>query len=311
MPITRRSFLGASLAALPLGTVAAHAQSAVPQPVAKARPIKLAVSSYSYWHFRGERTPIEHVIDDAARLGFDGVEILHRQMPEEGAAYVNGLKQRAFRAGVDLVMLSIHQDFVTPDLAERQKDIDHTKRCLELAARLGIPSIRVNSGRWDTIKSFDDLMKAKGEEPPIAGFTDTNAFDWVIESLTACLPTAQKEGVVMMIENHWGLTTKVENVIRIHKAVNSPWLGVNLDTGNHVGDPYPGITTLAPYASIVQAKTYYGGGEWYTLDLDYTRIARILRNAGFSGWVSLEMEGKEDPATAVPKSYALLRGAFA
>ena len=101
--------------------------------VAKARPIKLAVSSYSYWHFRGERTPIEHVIDDAARLGFDGVEILHRQMPEEGAAYVNGLKQRAFRAGVDLVMLSIHQDFVTPDLAERQKDIDHTKRCLELA----------------------------------------------------------------------------------------------------------------------------------------------------------------------------------
>ena len=311
MPITRRSFLGASLAALPLGTVAAHAQSAVPKPVAKARPIKLAVSSYSYWHFRGERTPIEHVIDDAARLGFDGVEILHRQMPEEGAAYVNGLKQRAFRAGVDQVMLSIHRKFVTPDADARRKDIDHTKQCLELAGRLGIPSIRVNSGRWNTIKSFDDLMKAKGEEPPIAGFTDTNAFDWVIESLTACLPTAQKEGVVMMIENHWGLTTKVENVIRIYKAVNSPWLGVNLDTGNHVGDPYPGITTLAPHASIVQAKTYDGGGEWYTLDLDYKRIAGILRSAGFSGWVSLEMEGKEDPATAVPKSYALLREAFA
>ena len=277
----------------------------------KARPIKLAVSSYSYWHFRGERTPIEHVIDDAARLGFDGVEILHRQMPEEGTAYVNGLKQRAFRAGVDLVMLSIHQDFVTPDLAERQKDIDHTKHCLELAGRLGIPSIRLNSGRWNTIPSFDDLMKVKGEEPPIAGFTDNNAFDWVIESINACLPTAQKEGVVMMIENHWGLTTKVENVIRIHKAVNSPWLGVNLDTGNYPDSPYPGITTLAPYASIVQAKTYYGGGEWYTLDLDYKRIAGILRNAGFSGWVSLEMEGKENPATAVPKSYALLREAFA
>ncbi len=310
MSLTRRSFLGAGLAALPLST-AVHAQSAAPKPVAKARPIKLAVSSYSYWHFRGERTPIEHVIDDAARLGFDGVEILHRQMPEEGAAYVNGLKQRAFRAGVDLVMLSIHQDFVTPDLAERQKDIDHTKRCLELAGRLGIPSIRLNSGRWNTIASFDDLMKVKGEEPPVAGFTDNNAFDWVIESINACLPTAQKEGVVMMIENHWGLTTKVENVIRIHKAVNSPWLGVNLDTGNYPDDPYPGITTLAPYASIVQAKTYYGGGEWYTLDLDYKRIAGILRNAGFAGWVSLEMEGKESPATAVPKSYALLRDAFA
>ena len=296
---------------MPLSAAAAQAQTASPQSVPKARPVKLAVSSYSYWHFRGERTPIEHVIDDAARLGFDGVEILHRQMPEEGAAYVNGLKQRAFRAGVDLVMLSIHQDFVTPDLAERKKDIDHTKRCLELAARLGIPSIRLNSGRWNTIASFDDLMKVKGEEPPIAGFTDNNAFDWVIESINACLPTAQKEGVVMMIENHWGLTTKVENVIRIHKAVNSPWLGVNLDTGNYPEDPYPGITTLAPYASIVQAKTYYGGGEWYTLDLDYGRIAQTLRKADFKGWVSLEMEGKENPATAVPKSYALLREAFA
>ena len=62
---------------------------------------------------------------------------------------------------------------------------------------------------------------------------------------------------------------------------------------------------------IVQAKTYYGGGEWYTLDLDYPRIAGILRKAGFQGWVSLEMEGKEDAATAVPKSLAVLRSAFA
>ena len=50
---------------------------------------------------------------------------------------------------------------------------------------------------------------------------------------------------------------------------------------------------------IVQAKTYYGGGEWYTLDLDYPRIAGILRKAGFHGYVSLEMEGKETPDTAV------------
>ena len=314
MPLTRRSFLGASLAALPLGA-AAHQQPSpaptpTPRPIPKARPVKLAVSSYSYWHFRGERTPIEHVIDDAARIGFDGVEILHRQMAGEQAAYVNGLKQRAFRAGVDLVMLSIHQDFVTPDAAERRKDVDHTIGCLQLAARLGIPCIRLNSGRWNTIKSFDDLMTVKGEEPPIAGYTDANAFDWVIESINQCLPTAEREGVMMMIENHWGLTTKVENVIRIHQAVSSPWLGVNLDTGNYPDDPYPGITTLAPHASIVQAKTYYGGGEWYTLELDYPRIAGILREAGFTGWVSLEMEGKEEPGTAVPKSYALLRDAF-
>lgn len=60
----------------------------------------------------------------------------------------------------------------------------------------------------------------------------------------------------------------------------------------------------------MQAKTYFGGGEWYTLDLDYPRIAKILRNAGFTGYVSLEMEGKEDAATAVPKSLEVLRKAF-
>jgi sugar phosphate isomerase/epimerase len=118
-------------------------------------------------------------------------------------------------------------------------------------------------------------------------------------------------GVVMALENHWGLTTDVDMLIRIWKEVNSPWLVINADTGNFPGDPYEGIAKLAPHASIVQAKTYYGGGEWYTLQLDYKRIAKILRDAGFKGWVSLEMEGKEDPATAVPKSLAVLREAFA
>ena len=92
--------------------------------------------------------------------------------------------------------------------------------------------------------------------------------------------------------------------------MNSPWLGINLDTGNFPGDPYAGIELLAPHAVIVQAKTYYGGGEWYTLDLDYPRIAGILRKAGFQGWVSLEMEGKETAETAVPKSLEVLRKAF-
>jgi sugar phosphate isomerase/epimerase len=207
-------------------------------------------------------------------------------------------------------MLSIHQDFVHPDPAERQKHVDHTKHCLELAASLGIPVVRLNSGRWKTIKSFDELMKVKGDEPPLPGHTDNDAFQWCTASIEACLLTAEKEGVMLALENHWGLTTRPENLLRIYQGVRSPWFGVNLDTGNFPGDPYAGIELLAPHAVIVQAKTYYGGGEWYTLDLDYPRIAGLLRKAGFRGWVSLEMEGKEDPLTAVPKSHDVLRKAF-
>ena len=60
----------------------------------------------------------------------------------------------------------------------------------------------------------------------------------------------------------------------------------------------------------MQAKTYYGGGMWYTLDLDYDRIAKMLRKHNYRGWVSLEFEGKEDWKTAMPKSLAVLRKAF-
>jgi L-ribulose-5-phosphate 3-epimerase len=309
MRVTRRDVLRASGLALaaPLSAEAVAAQIGHSSSVGR---IRIAVSTYSYWHFRTPKYPVEQVIEDAARLGFDGVEILHRQMTDESPAYVNTLKQAAFRNGLALPMLSIHQDFISEKAEERKEAVDHTIRCIELASRLGIPSIRLNSGRWNTIPSFDDLMKVKGDEPAIKGYTDEDAFRWCIEGIQACLPAAEREGVLLALENHWGLTTRTENLLRIYKGVGSPWLGINLDTGNFPGDPYPEIEKLAPHASIVQAKTYYGGGEWYTLDLDYRRIATTLRNAKFSGWVSLEMEGKEDPATAVPKSLEVLRSAF-
>lgn len=272
--------------------------------------IRLAVSTYSYWHFKPEKYPIERVMEHAARMGFDGVEILHRQMKDETPAYLNALKQAAFRHSLALPMLSIHQDFVHPEAAEREKHVAHTKRCIDLASQLGIPAVRLNSGRWKTIKSFDDLMKVKGNEPPLTGYTEADAIKWCVQSIEQCLPHAEHAGVTLALENHWGLTTSPDTLLRIWRAVNSPWLAINLDTGNFPDDPYAGLEKLAPHASIVQAKTYYGGGEWYTLDLDYKRIAGILRKAGFSGWVSLEMEGKESPETAVAKSYRVLREAF-
>ena len=303
MDLHRRAFLAsaAGAAAIPMS---APAQAAPPSRT------RIAVSTYSYWHFKPQKYPIEKVIEDAARLGFDGVEILHRQMENESPAYMNNLKQLAFRHGLSLPMLSIHQDFVSPDAAERRKHIEHTERCIGLAAQMGIPAVRLNSGRWKTVKSFDDLMKVKGNEPPLQGYKLDDAFRWVVDSIRACLPVAEKAGVMLALENHWGLTTDIDMLLRIWREVNSPWLGINADTGNFPGDPYEGIAKLAPHAAIVQTKTYYGGGEWYTLDLDYRRIAGILKKAGFNGWISLEMEGKEAAGTAVPKSLAVLRDAF-
>ena len=93
-------------------------------------------------------------------------------------------------------------------------------------------------------------------------------------------------------------------------AIDSPWLQITLDTGNFLEDPYDKLEMLAPKTVLVQAKTYYGGGTWYTLDLDYDRIAAMLRRHDYRGYVSLEYEGEEDYRTAIPKSLALLRRAF-
>jgi len=312
MNLSRRNLLihglgaGAALSAFNGFPHPAEAQEVSSQP-----RIRIGVSTYSYWHFEKVKYPIEKVIENAARLGFDGVEILHRQMESEEKKYVNNLKRMAFSLGLDLFFLSIHQNFVSPDKDKRQQHIDHTKHCLDLAVQLGCPAIRLNSGRWGTIPDFQKMLDAGGKEEPIPGYTDDDAFKWCIESINECLPHAEQAGVIMALENHWGLTTSVDGLLRIYRGVNSPWLSINLDTGNFFGDPYPQLEKLAPHAMVVQAKTYYGGGVYYTRELDYTRIARTLRNAGFKGYVSLEMEGKEPPDTAVPKSLKLLREAFA
>jgi sugar phosphate isomerase/epimerase len=193
----------------------------------------------------------------------------------------------------------------------RQKNIDHTLRCIELAYRLGIPTLRVNTGRWGTIKSFDELMANGGIEPNLPGHGDDEGFAWVIDSMQQCIPLAEQCGVTMGLENHWGLGRTADGVMRIVDAINSPCLRVTLDTGNFLENMYEQMQRLAPHAVLVQAKTYFGGGEWYTLEIDYTRVNRILREANYRGYISLEFEGKEDAETGVPKSLKLLRAKLA
>ena len=309
---SRRTFLRSAATLAAAGTIIpqlVHGRPGVHEKDVASR-IKLSISSYSYWHFKEKKFPIETVIDEAAKLGVEGIDILHRQMESEDNAYLQGLKRHAFLNGVAFTCLSIHQSFVSPDKKFLAEQIEHTKHCIELAAKMGIPSLRLNSGRWGTIKSFDELMANRGVEPILEGYTEDDGFKWCIDSIEKCLPTAEENGVLLALENHWGLCSTPEGQLRIKNAIDSPWLGIMMDTGNFLEDPYDKLEMLAPYTNFVQAKTYYGGGEWYSLDLDYDRIIKILKDVNYQGYISLEFEGKEDPLTAVPKSIAMLRKAL-
>jgi sugar phosphate isomerase/epimerase len=314
----RRDFLSQSAAALTLAACGAKSPGEEPKLVSGApltnahRPNRIIVSTYSFWQFKNkDLRDIEKCIDLAAEMGFDGVEILHRQMQDESNDYLQRLKRRVFLNGMHLCGFSTHQGFLYPDAADRQKQVDHTIRCIELSYNLGIPTMRVNTGTWGTSKNFDDLMAHRGIEPPRPGFTDEDGFGWVIDGLSKCLKSAERCGVLLALENHWGLGRTPEGLLRIVDAINSPWLQILMDTGNFLEDPYDKLEKIAPKTVFVQAKTYYGGGLWYSLDLDYPRIAALLRKHNYRGYISLEFEGKEDPRTAVPKSLALLRKVFA
>lgn len=317
MDLNRRRFLagsGAALAGAALTTtstaLAANVSNDAPTPGGR-RGNRIGISTYSFWRFRDDsKLSIEECIRQSGAMGFDAVEILHVQMDGEDRGYLQRLKRAALLEGLDLCGFSIHQGFVYPDAERRQKNVEHTLHCIELAYQLGIPTMRVNTGRWNTTASFDQLMKDRGVEPRLPGVSDDQAFDWVISSLEKCLKKAEECGVTMGLENHWGLGLTPQGVLRIVNALNSPWLGVTMDTGNFLEDPYDRLDMLAPKTVYVQAKTYFGGGTWYTLDLDDGRIATILRKHNYHGYVALEFEGKEDWRTAIPRSLTVLRKAY-
>jgi L-ribulose-5-phosphate 3-epimerase len=306
---TRRQFLAAGVAIPAIAALPRPASAADPKPTVKRN--RIGVSTYSFWQFKNkDLRDIGTCIDLAYEMGFDGVEILHRQMEQEDNGTLQQIKRRAFLHGLDLCGFSTHQSFLYPDEAERKKNVELTVKQIELAYAMGIPTMRVNTGTWRTSKNFDELMKNKGVEPPIQGYTDEDGFKWAIDGLTACLKAAERCGVTLGLENHWGLGRTPEGVARIVDAIKSPWLQVTLDTGNFLEDPYTKLEKLAGKTVLLQAKTYYGGGTWYTLELDYEKIAGIMRKAGYTGYVSLEFEGKDDPKTAVPESLDLLRKCF-
>lgn len=319
----RRRFLATSAAASVLPMSAATAAIArvqdAPAAMAKSpsgarRTHPIALSTYSLWRFRNdELRNMNTCIDLADEFGFDGIEFLLYQIGQNeliSRSQRMAYKRRAQRLGLPLMGLSTHQGFVTPDREKREFNIDRTIAQIEIAYDLGIPTMRVNTGTWGTSKDFDDLMANRGIEAPLDGYTDEDAFPWVIEAFEKCLPTAERCGVVLGLENHWGLGLTPEGILRIVNAIDSPWLQVTTDTGNFLDDPYERLAKMAPHTVLVQAKTYFGGGQWYSLDLDYSRIGRILNEHDYRGWVSLEFEGMEDYRTAIPKSLALLRASF-
>jgi sugar phosphate isomerase/epimerase len=117
--------------------------------------------------------------------------------------------------------------------------------------------------------------------------------------------------VYLALENHGGLSTHADDLLALVKDIRSPWFGINLDTGNfHSSDPYADVALLAPYAVNVQVKVSIHPDGGTKQPADFNRLATILKEADYRGYIVLEYEENEDARDACPRYVDALRNAF-
>jgi sugar phosphate isomerase/epimerase len=181
-----------------------------------------------------------------------------------------------FCAGVSVSGTSVGNTFTHPPGPARDKEIALVKRWVDRAAVLGTSHIRVFAGG-----AAKDQPRAEAVKNCIAALEDGAEY-------------AGQQGVFLGIENHGGIVAEPTGLLEIIKAVKSPWVGVNLDTGNfHGADPYAELATCAPYAVNVQIKSEIrraGAKENEAADL--ARVVKILRDANYQGLGRARVRGE-------------------
>jgi sugar phosphate isomerase/epimerase len=300
--LSRRNFVKTGLLGLAAApTFTTHAVEPFNRP--GAARLRLSLAAYSFRQYfkdgeRGQNKPIPadkqmdmlRFVDYCEEQGCDGAEVTSYYFPKDlTTEYLLKLKRHAFLRGIEISGTAVGNTFTPPAGDKRTREIESVKRWIDYAAILGAPHIRVFAGTVDN------------QTPEVAKKN-------CIEALSECAEYAAKKGILLGVENHGGIVAAPEPLLDIVKSVRSPWVGINLDTGNfHTDDPYKDLARCAPYAVNVQIKTEVAPRGEKSQPADLKRLAGILREAHYQGYVALEYESAEDPYTAVPRALAELK----
>jgi sugar phosphate isomerase/epimerase len=304
----RRDFIRSTVAAASLGGLLAAEENAVraaSAPVPGASLIKdrvdgsslqLSLAAYSFRRELSGAKPsmtLEGFVDYCAEQNLQATELTEYYFRDKSPGYIRALRRRACVNGLAISGSPLGNDFCHPPGPARDKQLAHVKTWIDVAARLGSQTIRVFAGRVPKGGS-----EAEARKRAISGLKEVSDY-------------ASSRGVLLALENHGGITSTVEQLLALVQGVDSPWLGVNLDTGNFHTDVYASLEKAAPYAVAVQVKVHVREGKKPAEEADFKRIAAILKAAGYRGYVALEYEAKEDPLKAVPRYLDKLREALA
>lgn len=299
MPHSRRSFLTGTAAAA-VATALPALPAAAMDAVKRAGPTRLRIglAAYSMRQYLQAKPGTQGAmdllgfVDWAATLDTDSVELTSYFFPETVTkTYLNELKRRCHVNGLDISGGAIRNNFTLPPGPELEKWFSHLDMWLDHYAQLGAPVIRVFAG------------------VPPDGVTEEQGIANAIANLRRACEMAATRGVILGLENHDYLTN-IDRMLPIVKAVDSPWFGVNLDSGNvDRPDVYPELAKIVPYALNVQLKVETGPVK-AKVDTDVPRVVDLLRKAGYRGYIVLEYESKPEPYEAIPKHLMALRAAL-
>ena len=301
MNLSRRTWMASSAAAAvtvlsqPDPRIVEGAIAADPVKRPGAPLLKLSLAGYSFNSMFAKRgTPdeiakaemsLEKFIDFCAAQGLGATELTGYYFPKViTSEYLLSLRAQTHRLGLSISATAIGNDFCLAEGEARQKQLAECRAWIDYAAIMGAPAIRIFAGKTPK----DD--------------TDDIAIERCVAGINECLQYAATKGIFLALENHGGITATPAQMLRIIERVdNSPWFGVNFDSGNfQTDDPYADLAKIAPYAVNAQIKASISPGGREKQPADYERIVRILKDAGYRGFVALEYEETESPFEAIP-----------
>jgi sugar phosphate isomerase/epimerase len=263
-----------------------------------AAEFKYSLAAYSYRNLlqgKDASLTLADFIDDCAKMKLDGTELTSYYFPTPVTReYLLQRKEQCRTLGLEISGTAVGNDFGHPPGEKRQQQIQLVKDWVDHSAVLGAPVIRIFAGHQQKDISAEETHKL------------------VVAGMEECCEYAGQHGVKLALENHGGPTSTAAGLLALVRDVKSPHFGVNLDTGNfHTENIYDDLAQAAPYAINVQVKVVVSGPDGKKQPTDFARLAKILRESGYQGYIVLEYEESGDPREECPKYAEQIRAAFA
>jgi len=228
----------------------------------------------------GDLDPLDFAPFTRATFGLDAVEHVNQFFIDRGGddAYFREMRRRADDAGVRslLIMCDLEGALGAADEGDRLRAVENHRKWLDAAALLGCHSIRVN---------------AESEGPR------DQQLRLAADGLRRLCEVAEPYGLNVLVENHGGLSSDGAWLADVMRRVDHPLIGTLPDFGNFTIAPgeeydrYEGVRQLMPWARAVSAKSYAFDEHGREMTIDYERMMRIVRDAGYDGYIGIEYEG--------------------